>query len=159
KPASPFSRSPIRSGPACVALEPAKKNEPRTLPPVARVSSAAARRFSTRRSDTRSVYRTVGRGILYSEGYSRAGGRHGIPADGEDLVQREARAVARRKSARACTRSSLRDRRVRGDAVVPDRGGPRGVSPRQPPRSVLPVGGGVRHRHPLFGAAAHRRDA
>ena len=73
-PVSAFNKSATRSGPACVALEPDRKNQPRSCPPLDSVSSAAARRFSTRNSDIQpGIGRKAGRLDILM--------RHGIHTD------------------------------------------------------------------------------
>src|SRR5207248_11552670 len=148
KPVSAFSRSATRSGPTWPALDPARKNDPRTEAPVASVTSASARRFSTRNCDIPS---SIGRkrrqlDILI---------RHGIHTDRKDLVQRQAGGMGRREGARSDARASVRNRRVRRDALLRDAGRAGRVPPRCTPRTDGQVGRVVRAEDSVF--AGHAR--
>src|SRR5262249_27654315 len=113
EPASKFSTSLMRSGPAWDALDPAKKKQPRRFSPLVSVSSASARCFSTRNWDIR---RDIG---------SRGGrldilSAYGVHKDRQDLVQRQDGRLGRGAGARPGALPPLRDRRVRGYAQLPD---------------------------------------
>ena len=117
-PFSAFSRSATRSGPRWLARDPARKKH------AAKRSAAGQGHFGLRpplldakfgHSIDISVRSTVRLDILM---------RHGIHTNRHNLVQRQARPLERRESARAGARPALRHRRLRGDACYPTADGP-----------------------------------
>ena len=140
---------PFRAG--VVRARSGEKNHPCSSPPLERVSSASARRFSTRNSDIQpDIGRKAGRlDILMRMGFTPT---EFIWFNGKLIPWGEAKVHVLAHGLQCGTGV------VRRHEVLPDVRRSGDLPPRRAPRALLQVGGAVRPRHPIFTGDVDRRE-